>query len=192
MHARVQGSPGRANAQGVGPARRRRRRAGERGAVHVLAQGDPAVCCMLMLVVGLGAGARIPAPHGRPTGRHALRAGALGTRHRAGRAVIVTAPGSSVPSELHEPRFGFVGHRQFGVNFWTHSVDEAVGHTGTIQGTIASSANSARRALSSAASEIAGRSTTVRAGTGHPTLAAAHEMEILLVRASVGWRAGEM
>ena len=72
------------------------------------------------------------------------------------------------------------------------TVDEAVGHTGTIQGTIASSANSARRALSSAASEIAGRSTTVRAGTGHPTLAAAHEMEILLVRASVGWRAGEM
>jgi len=79
-------------------------------------------------------------------------------------------------------------------SIWTHceSVDEAAGHTGTIQGTIASSANSARRALSSAASEIAGRSTTVRAGTGHPTLAAAHEMEILLVRASVGWRAGEM
>ena len=108
------------------------------------------------------------------------------------RAVIVTATLSSVPSELHEPRFGFVGHRQFLDALRRDTVDEAAGHTGTIQGTIASSANSARRALSSAASEIAGRSTTVRAGTGHPTLAAAHEMEILLVRASVGWRAGEM
>ena len=75
-----------------------------------------------MLVVGLGAGARIPAPHGRPTGRHALRAGALGTRHRAAQGRDSYGdPVSSVPSELHEPRFGFVGHRQFGVNFWTHS-----------------------------------------------------------------------
>ncbi len=53
---------------------------------------------------------------------------------------------------------------------------------GTIRGIIASSAKYAQSALSSAATEIAGRSATVQSGTGHPTLAVAYEMEILLIK----------
>lgn len=54
--------------------------------------------------------------------------------------------------------------------------------TGTIRGTIASSANYASSELSIAATVIAGRSATVQSGTGHPTLAIVHGMEILLIK----------